>query len=167
MNNLYLLCGKPGCGKTTLAKKLNKELGLIHLSADDVMLKLFGEIENKEIFDDKLKAVKNLIYEHCEQLLVKNDVVLYFGFWTKEERNNVKFRFKNANVILVYLNPSDDEILERIEKRNASLKNNEYFMDKATFKALSSKFEEPTADENAIIFSDNDDINKLKNIRKF
>lgn len=166
MNNLYLLCGKPGCGKTTLAKRMSKKFGVIHLSADDFMLKIFGEIKDTKLFDEKLKAVKSLIYELCEQLLVKNDVVLDFGFWTKEERNNVKLCFKNANVVLVYLMLSDDEILERIEKRNLSLKDNEYFIDRVTYKTLSVKFEEPTTDENSIIYSCDEDFNKLKNFKK-
>lgn len=161
MNSLYLLCGKPGCGKTTLAKKLNKEFGVIHLSADDFMLKLFGEIADRQLFDEKLNATKNLIYEICKQLLVKNDVVLDFGFWTRKERNEIKSIFKNSNVVLVYLKLDNEKIFKQIEKRNANLKNNEYFMDKTTFDFLSTKFEEPTNDENAIIYSNQADLNFL------
>ena len=37
MKNLIALCGKPGCGKTTLANKLKGKLGVIHLSLDDLI----------------------------------------------------------------------------------------------------------------------------------
>ncbi len=163
MNKLYLLCGKPGCGKTTLAKRLNKEYGAIHLSADDFMLKLFGEIADRKLFEEKSNATKNLIYELCKQLLVNNDVVLDFGFWTKDERNYVKLLFGNSNVILVYMKLDNKKIFNQIQHRNENLKENEYFMDKPTFDFLSSKFEEPTEDENPIIYSNENECGIFNN----
>lgn len=147
MGKLFLLCGKPGSGKTTLAKALKENYGLIHFSADDFMLKLFGEIEDRNLFDEKLKAVKELIYQICDDVLVNNNVVLDFGFWAKREREELKNRFKNHEVVVVYLKLNDDKIFSQIENRNSNLKENEYFMDLNTFKILSSKFEEPTIKE--------------------
>lgn len=162
MNKLYLLCGKPGCGKTTLAKRLNKEFGVIHISADDFMLKLFGEITDRKIFDEKLTATKNLIYDISKQLLVKNDVVLDFGFWTRNERDKVKLLFKNSKVVLVYLKLDNEEIFKQVENRNKNLQDNEYFMDRPTFDFLSAKFEEPTEDENPIIYTKQTDLSFFK-----
>ncbi len=147
MSKLFLLCGKPGSGKTTLAKSLKDRFGLIHFSADDFMLKLFGEIEDRDLFDKKLKVTKDLIYQICDDVLVNNNVVLDFGFWTKREREEVKEKFKNHKVVVVYLKLDDEKIFSQIENRNSNLKDNEYFMDLNTFKILSSKFEEPTEDE--------------------
>ena len=148
-----MLCGKPGSGKTTLAKSLKEKFGFIHFSADDFMLKLFGEIEDRNIFDEKLKATKDLIYQICDDVLVSNNVVLDFGFWTKREREEVKAKFKNHKVVIVYLKLDEDKIFSQIENRNNNLKENEYFMDLSTFKILSSKFEEPT-DEECVICDD-------------
>ena len=147
MGKLFLLCGKPGSGKTTLAKSLKEKFGLIHFSADDFMLKLFGEIEDRNLFDKKLKATKELIYQICDDILVNNNVVLDFGFWAKTEREELKNRFKNHKVVIVYLKLDEEKIFSQIENRNLNLKDNEYFMDLNTFKILSSKFEEPTSEE--------------------
>lgn len=154
MGKLYLLCGKPGCGKTTLAKWLKEKFGFIYFSADGFMLKLFGEIEDRQVFDKNLNACKEVIYNICEQLLDDKDIVLDFGFWTKKERESVKEKFNSKDVVLVYLKKNDDVIFKQIEKRNENLKENEYYMDKATYDILSLKFEEPQEDEGAIIFTD-------------
>ncbi len=156
MKNLILLCGKPGCGKTTLAKFIKAKYGAVHFSADDFMLKLFGEIEDRQVFEEKLRKCKELIYEICDELAYKNDIVLDFGFWTKEERRYLVKRFPNFNVIFIYMKLNDDDIFERIEHRNKHLKENEYYMDKQTYKILSAKFEEVDKSEGNVYFVEKD-----------
>ena len=43
MAKVILTCGKLGCGKTTYAKRLCAERGAVLLSADELMLALFGQ----------------------------------------------------------------------------------------------------------------------------
>ena len=166
MGKLFLLCGKPGSGKTTLAKFLKEKFGLIHFSADDFMLKLFGEIDDRNLFDEKLVVTKDLIYQICDDVLRSNNVILDFGFWTKSEREQVINRFKNYEVIIVYLKLDEDKIFNQIEKRNANLKDNEYFMDLNTFKILSSKFEEPTDEECVVCEDTNSFVGEFKQFLK-
>lgn len=80
---IVLLCGKPGCGKTTLAKFLEDKFNFITLSADYFMLNLFGEVIVRNEFEEKLKKCKKVIFDLSKKLLDKNlNVVLDFGFWT-------------------------------------------------------------------------------------
>lgn len=163
MGKLFLLCGKPGSGKTTLSNFIKTEYKAIAFSADNFMLKLFGEIQDRNTFDLKLNACKELIYEICDGLLKNNNVVLDFGFWTKDERTKVVNRFSSFDVILIYLKLGSEAIFRRIEKRNANLKNNKYFMDRKTFDFLSCKFEEPDKSEKHIVFDSNENLkNALK-----
>ena len=166
MGKLFLLCGKPGSGKTTLANSLKEKFGIIHFSADDFMLKLFGEIEDRHLFDKKLKVTKDLIYQICDDVLRSNNVVLDFGFWTKSEREQVINRFKNYEVIIIYLKLDEDKIFNQIEKRNANLKDSEYFMDLNTFNILSSKFEEPTNEEYVICNNTKEFVEEFKQFLK-
>ncbi len=160
MNKLVLLCGKPGSGKTTIAKFLQQNHNYIHFSADDFMLKLFGEIQQRELFEQKLQITKELIYSICDQLLPNNDVVLDFGFWTKDERQSVISRFSTTQVKLVYIKLDDDEIYSRIQNRNNNLQPNEYYMDKNTYNILAKKFEEPDQTEDYIIYTNKQDLIK-------
>ena len=46
---IYLIGGPPKCGKTTLAKKLSKELGISYISADTLQSVAFGYTDQDEI----------------------------------------------------------------------------------------------------------------------
>ena len=63
MGKLVLLCGKPGCGKTTLAKFLDEKFNFIHFSADYFMLSLFGKIKDRNEFEESLKKCKEVIFD--------------------------------------------------------------------------------------------------------
>ena len=148
MADIFLLCGKPGCGKTTISNYMQQKYGMIGFSADDFMLKLYGELQDRVEFDKKLAVCKDVIYGITQKLIDRKiKVVLDFGFWTKKERQEVKQRFSGYDIKFIYICKNDDEIFSCVEKRNASLKENEYFMDRTTFDFLASKFEEPSAEE--------------------
>ena len=164
MYEILLLCGKPGCGKTTLAHYLEKEYGMVSFSADDYMLKLYGEVEDRAEFEKKLALVKEMICSLAIKFLSKKvKVVIDFGLWTKSERESLKQVFSNFKTAIIYLNKSDEEIFKNLDKRNANLKENEYFIDRETFKILSSKFEEPQICEGVLNFSSShlSDVKKI------
>lgn len=154
MNKIIALFGKPGSGKSFAAEKISKELNYIMFSIDKIMLKLFGDIDGRELFEEKNKLCIELIFEICDDILEKTNgnIVFDFGFWKKADRNSFKERYKKYKVIFVHMNTDDDTCWERIEKRNTENKEGIYNFDKDTFKFLSSLFEEFTEDEEYILF---------------
>jgi predicted kinase len=160
MGIVFALCGKVGSGKSTLAKFIADNYGAVVFSADKFMLKMHGEIRDRNIFESKLADCKSLIYELSDSVLKYANVVFDLGFWTKEERNFIINRFSGYKVVIIHTKLEDEVILERIANRNQNLADGEYSIDGELFKILSSKFEEPDEKESVIVYEDK---NKLLN----
>jgi len=156
MNKIFALCGKIGSGKSYIADKISKEYNGIIFSVDKIMLKLFGEIDGRELFENKYRICKEMIFEICENILenTNGDIIFDFGFWTKKQRNDLRERFKKYKIIFIYIKANDNIRWERIEKRNKENRIDNYNFDKETFDFLSSLFEEFSEEEEYIFFDD-------------
>ena len=121
MAEIVLCCGKVGSGKSTYARRLEAEHGFLLLSADEWMLRLHGEIADREEFADKLSRCKAMIDDLALGLLERGmDVVLDSGFWTLEERAKAKALFAQAGhrVSLLYFALPDERQLANLAARN-------------------------------------------------
>lgn len=88
MPTAYLLFGHPGSGKTTLAKRLERELRAVRFTPDEWMARLFGEDPPADTFADRAAAIQQLMQPLWRQCLVAGaDVVLDDGFWRRSERD--------------------------------------------------------------------------------
>ncbi|MDR2702024.1 MAG: ATP-binding protein [Spirochaetaceae bacterium] len=161
MNNIFALCGKIGSGKSYVANEIVKYYKSIIFSADKIMLKLFGEIDGRELFENKFNICKEIIYEISDNILenTNGNIIFDFGFWAKNDRKILKERFNKYNVIFVYINTDNNICWERVEKRNKENNPNNYVFDKETFEYLSKLFENFSEDEEYIIF---ENMEKLK-----
>lgn len=76
MADFILMCGIPGSGKTTKAKKIAKECSAVYISSDDLREELFEDAtdqnHNEEVFTEMnkrtvkaLKENKNVVYDSC------------------------------------------------------------------------------------------------------
>jgi len=160
MNKIFALCGKPGSGKSYAAREIVKYYRSVIFSIDKIMLKIFGEIEGRELFLDKLNICKEIIYEISDNILenTNGNIIFDYGFWTKADRKYLKERFNKYSVIFVFINTDDAICWERIEKRNKNNDSNNYIFDKETFNYLSKLFEDFSEDEEYLVF---DNMDKL------
>jgi len=84
---LYLTVGLPGAGKTTLARRLADELGILRLTPDEWMAPLFGHNDaagRRDILEGRM------IWVAHEVLVSGSSVVLDFGCWSPEERYAIR-----------------------------------------------------------------------------
>jgi predicted kinase len=172
MNRIFALCGKIGSGKSYVADIISNEYNGIIFSIDKIMLKLYGEIDGRELFEERYKLCKEMIYETSEKILENTDggIIFDFGFWKKIDRINLKERFKKYKIIFVYTKINDNIRWERIKRRNEENRIDNYKFDKETFDFLSGLFEEFGEEEEYILYEDIKqligEINRIKPVNR-
>jgi predicted kinase len=147
---VYLLCGKTGSGKTTLARRMEAERRAFRLSLDELMLPLFGEHMPRPLFEQRSAASQEVLLGLSERLLAfGNHVVLDWGFWSATVRRAVRQRLTaaGASCQLLYLELPDEQLLQRLHARNDALPPGTYAITDEMFQQFNQWFEPPGADE--------------------
>ena len=138
---MYLICGFLGFGKTTIAKKLEKELPALRLTHDEIMLKRYGR--NPDNFEEKYKEVDKFIRKEAEKAIKQGkNIILDYGFWTREQRQ-LYYEWSKAltpNVIFYALLCDMEVAKQRVLART---KNNseELWIDEKCFNELLKRYE--------------------------
>lgn len=115
---MVLLCGMPGAGKSTAARRHAADLGAVRLCPDEWLLALGL---------DPLDAaahlrVERLLWEHGLALVARGiPLVVDFGSWTRLRRRRMaeQARAAGAEVVLHLLDVALAERWRRVERRNA------------------------------------------------
>jgi predicted kinase len=113
------LCGLPGAGKTTRAKRLECRLAAVRLCPDEWMAALAVGFRD-EPFRERLERV---FWCLAQTLLARGQsVILDSGFWLRADRDEKRLgaRALGAAVELHYLDVPLEELWRRIEGRNAT-----------------------------------------------
>jgi predicted kinase len=146
MPTLFLLCGLPGSGKTTLAKQLEREQPALRLTPDEWMGPLFGTSHD----EPKRAIVEALQWEVAEKALALGiSVVLDWGFWSRTERDDFRSRAAalGADAGVRFLDVPRNELSRRLEVRNAALLPGTFRVTDAEIDLYITTFEPPTSDE--------------------
>lgn len=151
---LYLLYGFIASGKTTFAKKLEKELRAVRLTHDEWMHKLYGSNPPEEKFQEYFKRVEDLIWMLTERLLkVGQDVVMDLGFWSRKQRDEARGKAEKfgANHKLYHIHCPEDIALKRCLTRTENLTEDCLYINEEAFYKLKKRFEDLGKDEGCVL----------------
>ena len=88
---IHALHGFLGSGKTTLARRLERELPAVRYSSDEWMVQLYGPDPPEEVFRPGVARVNALIRLQAERVLSLGvSVVLDEGYWTRASRDELR-----------------------------------------------------------------------------
>ena len=144
------MCGLTGSGKTTLAKRLEREENAVRFSVDEWMIDLFGHHMPREVFDERLATLRDLLWSAARRLLeLEVNVVLDFGFWKRAERLDFHARARAAGAIplLYFFDLPLSELRRRLEVRNERLEKGTFEVTPEMLDVFSSRFEPPSETE--------------------
>jgi predicted kinase len=89
MAKVILICGKIASGKSCFADKLKKENNAVILSCDELFKMIFKD-DQGEKHDEITKRIREYIYKKSVEIVrAGTDVILEFGFWSRENRKCV------------------------------------------------------------------------------
>ncbi len=150
MATLYLICGLPGSGKTTLAKKIETSQTALRLCPDEWIESLLADVTNTEELDRLRTPVESIQWEVAKRaLLLGVNVILENGFWSRAERARYRSQAEGlgAQVELIYLEVDRNELWSRLAKRNENLPPGTFVVQEEQLDLWLSWFEPPTAEE--------------------
>jgi predicted kinase len=150
MATLHLVVGLPCSGKTTLARRLELERSALRLTPDEWQLRLFGQDAAEPEHDARHGRIEALLWDLAGRALaLGTNVILDFGFWAREEREDFRARAKQlgAGSEVHFLDVPEEELLRRLAVRNSQLSQETFNIPAEMMKPWIAFFQRPTPDE--------------------
>ena len=150
MPTLFLICGLPGSGKTTLAKKLEISEQALRLCPDEWITAILTDPNDIPELDRLRSPVEAIQWNVAKRVLSLGiNVILEWGFWSGQERAFYRAEAGaiGANVHLLYLEIGLEELWARLKKRNTNLPPGTFKITKENLEEWAKLFEPPTAEE--------------------
>src|ERR1700745_762633 len=143
------MVGLPCSGKTTLAQKLEREQAALRLTPDEWHVRLFGQDAEEPEHDARHGLIEAMLWNIASRALeLGTNVILDFGFWAREEREDYRSRAKQlgASSEVHFLDVPPDELMRRLRVRNAQ-SSASFYIPEEMMKPWIEFFQRPTPDE--------------------
>ena len=157
MARVILICGKIASGKSVYAQGIAKREHAVLLSVDELVLSILGS-DLGEKHDEITRRVQAYLFDKSLEIVRAGaNVLLDWGFWTKERRQEARAFYAQHGVIseFHYVDTPDDVWRRNIAIRNQAVldgKSDAYFVDDGLMLKLQSLFEAPSRGEMDVWF---------------
>lgn len=148
MNELLILIGCPGSGKSTFAKKLcEKNKNYIHISRDDIRFSLIDP--DKEEYFSKEDEVFRIFTNKISNALKQKDafVIADATHINPASRSkliyNLDINLNTININYIFFNTPLEDCLKNNEKR----KGTKFYVPRGVIKRMHSQLKKPTMEE--------------------
>lgn len=154
---IHIICGFIGAGKPTFARRLEAETGAVRITKDAWLIRLIGHDPAIEGYAELDRRVCALSRELAFDLASKGiDVILDEGFWSRQERADLKQRVRDvgAEPVVYFVDTPIDVIRERVAHRNEHLTEDAFVISSEMLEGYLPFWEPPAADEDCVIVRD-------------
>lgn len=154
----YIICGFIGAGKTTFAKKLEKETGAVRITKDEWIVRIFGNSPPKEKFAEYDSKVTKLAQDFAFRLVqAGTDVILDEGFWERSYRDEIrnKIRGLGGEPIVYYVSQPVEIMRARTVERSKNPPSDAFEIDEATFNRYLKFWQPPEKNEEYLLVDKN------------
>ena len=152
---VYVICGFIGAGKTTFARKLEKETGAIRITKDEWVAKIFGnKITSDKNFEKYDKNITELATNIAFKILrAGKDVIIDEGFWVKSQREDIKKKISEvgAKPILYYVESPVEKMRERVVTRSNIPPEDSFEISGEMFDSYLKYWQAPDGSEDVIV----------------
>lgn len=153
MSCVHLVCGKLCSGKSYYARLLKQEHNAVILSTDEVTWDLTGNEQGEGY--DRFASLVNLYLRKKAAEIVRAgaNVILDWGFWTKEGREDISLYFRQLDIPCVWHYVEIDDlswernIAERNSRVAAGNGGSDFYVDEGLKQKVLSLFQPPERDE--------------------
>lgn len=156
----YLLIGLTGSGKTTYARRLEAETGILRLSVDEEVFARNGR-HGIDYPEHEYRARERPVVDEIQQRLAEaiqsgRSVVLDYGLWRRSERDAYKKLVEDAGGSwrLIYLKVDKAELLRRLVARNSRTDANALTVTPEALEEFFTRFDEPRDEGEEIVTPD-------------
>ena len=150
----HVIIGFIGSGKTTFAKKLEKETGALRFTKDEWVIAIFGHdptINGFATYDERVTKLARDVALSC--LKFGNDIIIDEGFWVRSQRDEIRKKIEKAGgkAQFYYVKNTHEKMRQRVSERNQRPTADAFVISQKMYDDYKKYFEEPSPEEKCLI----------------